>query len=81
MCKLFKRKNKTTPMFYEEDPSEVRFDAMMDLVRDLSRKDYNKLKKAMDSGYEAYQIVRGIDSDEGLSASESEFLLHPDEGK
>lgn len=56
------------------DPSEERFDAMMGLVKDLSRKDYNKLKKAMDSGYEAYQIVRGIDNDDGLTGPD--FLVH-----
>ena len=59
------------------DPSEERFDAMMGLVRDLSRKDYNKLKKAMDSGYEAYQIVRGIDNDDGLAGPD--FLPHKKE--
>ena len=40
--------------FFAEEPAEVRFDAMMNLVKDLSRRDYNKLKKAMDSGYNAY---------------------------
>ena len=61
------------------DPSEERFDAMMGLVRDLSRKDYNKLKKAMDSGYEAYQIVRGIDNDDGLAGPD--FLPHKEDSK
>ena len=76
--KFFRKKHNNSP-FFEEDPSEVRFDAMMDLVRDLSRKDYNKLKKAMDSGYEAYQIVRGIDTDDGLS--NPEFMLHDGDEK
>lgn len=70
---IFKRKG----AFVMEDPSEERFDAMMGLVRDLSRKDYNKLKKAMDSGYEAYQIVRGIDNDDGLAGPD--FLPHKKE--
>ncbi|MBR0431224.1 hypothetical protein IJJ05_02970 [Candidatus Saccharibacteria bacterium] len=80
MC--FSRKKKE-PEIFVEDPVEERFDAMMNLVRDLTRKDYNKLKKAMDSGYEAYQIVRGIDGvdDANEPAAEPEFLLHPDEGK
>lgn len=80
MC--FSRKKKE-PEIFVEDPVEVRFDAMMNLVRDLTRKDYNKLKKAMDSGYEAYQIVRGIDGidDANEPTAEPEFLLHPDEGK
>ena len=80
MC--FTRKKKE-PEIFGEDPVEVRFDARMNLVRDLTRKDYNKLKKAMDSGYEAYQIVRGIDGvdDANEPSAEPEFMLHPDEGK
>lgn len=58
MC-LFRRK----PIKYE-DPSEVRFDAMMDLVKDLSRSDYNRLKKAMDLGWQSYQTVRNVKTDD-----------------
>ena len=81
MC--FLRHKSKEPEIFVEDPVEVRFDAMMNLVRDLTRKDYNKLKKAMDSGYEAYQIVRGIDGvdDSNEPTAEPEFMLHPDEGK
>ena len=77
---LFKKKNKS-PLFFEEDPAEERFDAMMDLVKDLSRKDYNRLKDAMDLGYNAYQKVKNIDSDDGLSVAGPEFLLHEKEGE
>lgn len=77
---LFKKKNKS-PLFFEEDPAEGRFDAMMDLVKDLSRKDYNRLKDAMDLGYNAYQKVKNIDSDDGLSATGPEFMLHEKEGE
>lgn len=73
-------KKKEGPKFFEEDPSEIRFDQMMDLVRDLDRKDYNRLKKAMDAGYEAYQIVKGIDTDD-KAPSPSEFILHEKEGE
>lgn len=79
MIRLFKRRKKSEPMFFEEDPAENRFDAMMDLVKDLSRKDYNRLKEAMDLGYNAYQKVRNIDTDDGLAASE--YILHPEEDK
>ena len=78
--KLFKKKAKI-PTFFEEDPAEERFDVMMDLVKDLSRKDYNRLKDAMDLGYNAYQKVKNIDSDDGLSATGPEFLLHEKEGE
>ena len=53
---------------------------MMDLVKDLSRKDYNRLKDAMDLGYNAYQKVKNIDTDDGLSVS-PEFMLHEKEGE
>lgn len=72
---LFRKRNKSEVFF--EDPVEVRFDAMINLVKDLSRKDYNKIKRAMDSGYEAYQIVRGIDdvADVSEPTGEPEFMV------
>lgn len=79
MIRLFKRRKKNEPMFFEEDPVENRFDAMMDLVKDLSRKDYNRLKEAMDLGYNAYQKVRNIDFEDGVMAPD--YILHPEEGK
>ena len=57
------------------DSSERTFNAMMELVKDLSLKDYKKLKKAMDSGYEAYQIVRGLETDE---VDDAEYQLSKD---
>lgn len=51
---MFKRKIKTS------DPVEERFDNMMKLVKDLPKTEYNRLKKAMDLGYESYQIVRNV---------------------
>ena len=42
------------------DIDEIRFDAMMDLIKDLPRADYNRLKAAMDLGYEAYQKVKNV---------------------
>lgn len=43
-----------------QDPAEERFDRMMDLIKDLPRADYNRLKDAMDLGYSAYQKVRNV---------------------
>lgn len=58
-----------------KDPVEARFETMMGLVKDLTPKDYRRLKKAMDSGYEAYNIVRNIKSeDDIISKSELEFI-------
>lgn len=47
-----------------EDPVEVRFDAMMELIKDLPKADYNRLKKAMDLGWQSYQTVRNVKTDD-----------------
>lgn len=52
--KLFRKKRQFV------DPTEEKFDAMMSLIKDLPRADYNKLKDAMDMGYNAYQKVRNV---------------------
>ena len=52
---MFKRKKPIV-----EDPVEQRFDSMMELIKDLPRGDYNRLKDAMDLGYNAYQKVRNV---------------------
>lgn len=78
MC--FTKKKKQSE-FFIEDPAEQRFDAMMELVKDLSKRDYNRLKEAMDLGYTAYQKVRNIDNSDDTQAIEADFMLHPEEGK
>lgn len=52
--KLFKKKA------VYNDPVEEKFDSMMRLIKGLSRVDYNRLKKAMDLGYDSYQVVRNV---------------------
>ncbi len=47
-----------------EDPIEIRFDAMMSLIKDLPKQDYTRLKEAMDLGYDSYQKVRNVKTDE-----------------
>ena len=47
-----------------EDPIELRFNAMMELIKDLSKADYNRLKKAMDLGWQSYQTVRNVRTDD-----------------
>ena len=56
---IFKRKK---PIL--ESVAEQRFDAMMDLIKDLPRADYNRLKQAMDLGYEGYQKVKNVKTEE-----------------
>lgn len=52
--KLFRKKRQFI------DPTEEKFDAMMSLIKDLPKADYNRLKDAMDMGYNAYQKVRSV---------------------
>jgi len=54
---------------------------MMTWIKDLSKKDYNKLKKAMDFDYAAYQALHGIEPDDGGDAVSPEFMLSEEEGK
>ena len=61
-----------------EDPVEARFDAMMELIKDLPKADYNRLKDAMDLGYAAYQKVRNVktaDEKEVEDIVKSEVIL------
>lgn len=55
-----------------EDPVEQRFDSMMELIKDLPRADYNRLKDAMDLGYNAYQKVKNVKT---LDEKENEDIL------
>lgn len=47
-----------------ESVAEQRFDDMMKLIKDLPRADYNRLKQAMDLGYEGYQKVKNVKTEE-----------------
>lgn len=53
---IFKRKRKQVL----ESVAEQRFDNMMELIKDLPRADYTRLKDAMDLGYNAYQKVKNV---------------------
>lgn len=63
------------------DPVESTFDTMMELIKNLSRSEYNRLKKAMDLGHEAYQKVRSIkaDGDDEVVINNAEFMLTQEE--
>ena len=52
---IFKRKKRVL-----ESVAEQRFDAMMQLIKDLPKADYTRLKDAMDLGYNAYQKVKNV---------------------
>lgn len=74
--KIFKKKKNSSPGFFEEDSLDTQFDKIMSWARDLARKDYNKLKKAMDKDYDAYQILHGIEPvDEDVKNNDPGFML------
>lgn len=67
-----------------EDPSEQRFDAMMELIKDLPKADYNRLKKAMDLGWQSYQTVRNVKTDdekESEDIGKAERILESENGR
>ena len=61
---LFRNMRKHEPITFEEDSLDAQFDKIMAWAKDLSRKDFNKLKKAMDKDYDAYQVLHGIEPTE-----------------
>ena len=57
-----------------ETAAEIRFNRIMELVKDLDKDDYNNLKKAMDQAYKAYQTIRGIEAeDDDIQDAEAEL--------
>ena len=68
----------------EHDPVEKRFDAMMELIKDLPKADYNRLKKAMDLGYQSYQTVRNVKTDDEKETEDigkAERILESENGR
>ena len=47
-----------------QDPVEQTFSIMIKLVKDLPKADYNRLKKAMDLGWQSYQTVRNVKTED-----------------
>lgn len=66
------------------DPVEQTFNIMIKLIKDLPKADYNRLKKAMDAGYQSYQIVRNVKTDderENADIYETEKVLEKESTK
>lgn len=53
MIRLFRRQRKMA----RKDKVEARFQAVVDLIRDLDKRDFNRLKDGMDLAWQAYQKV------------------------
>lgn len=76
--KLFKKIKESTN-YFEQDTLDYKFDEMMAWIKDLSRKDYNRLKKAMDLDYNAYQTLHGIEPDDDTSVENAEYILEKED--
>lgn len=60
------------------DQVEQTFNIMIKLIKDLPKADYNRLKKAMDLGWQSYQTVRNVKTDderENADIDESDRIL------
>lgn len=67
-----------------EDPVEQKFNKMIELIKDLSKADYNRLKKAMDLGWQSYQTVRNVKTDdekENEDIGKAERILESENGR
>lgn len=69
------KKIKETRDYFEEDTLDRKFDEAMAWIKQLSRKDYNKIKKAMDLDYNAYQTLHGIEPGDDTVVDDAEFML------
>ena len=56
---LFKKKSSKI-----EDTVEEHFNTVVELIKDLPRQDYKRLKEAMDLAYESYSKIRNVKTDE-----------------
>lgn len=79
--KFFRKHEAIADRYFKENTLDDAFDEMMAWIKDLSRKDYNKLKKAMDYDYDAYQVLHGIDPDDDNNIETAEFMLSDEEVK
>ena len=76
---LFKKKSRKYV-----DPVEQKFGSMMNLIKELSRADYNRMKKAMDLGWQSYQTIRDVKTDEekeNADIDEAERILERESKK
>lgn len=73
------RKIKESTNYFEQETLDYKFDEMMAWIKELSRKDYNRLKKAMDLDYNAYQTLHGIEPDDDTSVENAEFILEKED--
>lgn len=55
-----------------KNPTETKFEQMMNLVKDLDEADYKRMVKAMNASYTAYSIFRNIES-KSIDALEHEL--------
>ena len=73
---FFKRKKRDDKQgFFTINPVDARFEATTELVKGLSRADYDKQKEAADLIHAAYQIMSNIRADKAEPTIDHEFLV------
>ena len=81
-----KKRNEDPVVFFEEDmyTLDARFEETMRWIRGLPRKDFNRVKKAIDLDYDAFNTLHGIELDDDKAEkadNELKFMLHEKEGE
>ena len=79
MLKLFKRKrNKGSDPYGDIDPVFGQCQELLDIIYELDKSGVNKLKDAIDSGFEFCKKVRAIKPEEGVDV---DFMIPKKEKK
>ena len=66
--KIFKKKNLSTPS------SEVKLNTIIELIKDLPRADYNRLREGMELIYNGYQKIKNAKTADEKENSEIENI-------
>lgn len=78
MKNLFSRKHSSSV-----DKVEAKFQAVVDLIRDLDKKEFNRLKEGIDLVWQGYQKVsqaKTNEEKENADIDEAEKILEKDNG-
>lgn len=65
---MFRRRIAHTPIYLST--SEAKLNTIVDLVKDLSKSDYNRLRDGMDLIYNGYQKIRNAKTSEEKELSD-----------
>lgn len=75
---IFRKKTNNKTRAESMDASEAKLTTIIELIKDLSRPDYNRLRAGMDLVYNGYQKIRTAKTDdekEAIDIDEAEKFL------